>query len=132
MRLVTLFPHFTAVLSRSFSAPIKAGRLPLTQNLVKLSRSLNRSPRTPSLISPFTQLNKIAEFFSQCKFLVTKSITLSATAVHVQVLSRVIFRALPTALPVLYPSEYAVTSYPDCISEPVRIQTAALTDGPSA
>ena len=59
MRLVTLFPHFTVVLSRSFSAPIKAGRLPLTQNLVKLSRSLNRSPRTPSLISPFTQLIQV-------------------------------------------------------------------------
>ena len=61
------FPHsldvhylcFTAVSSRTFPAPIKAGRLPLTQNLVKLSRSLNRSPRTPSLISPFTQLIQV-------------------------------------------------------------------------
>ena len=55
------FPHsldvhylrFTAVSSRTFPAPIKAGRLPLAQNLVKLSRSLNRSLRKLSLILLF-------------------------------------------------------------------------------
>ena len=36
--------HFTAVSSRSLPTPIKAGRFPFAQNLVKLSRSLNRFP----------------------------------------------------------------------------------------
>ena len=36
--------HFTAVSSRSLPPPIKAGRFPFAQNLVKLSRSLNRFP----------------------------------------------------------------------------------------
>ena len=34
--------HFTAVSSRSLPPPIKAGRFPFAQNLVKISRSLNR------------------------------------------------------------------------------------------
>ena len=46
--------HFTAVSSRSLPPPIKAGRFPFTQNLVKLSRSLNRLLRKKSPISPFT------------------------------------------------------------------------------
>ena len=45
--------HFTAVSSRSLPPPIKAGRFPLAQNLVKLSRSLNRLLRKKSPISPF-------------------------------------------------------------------------------
>ena len=43
--------HFTAVSSRSFSAPIDAGRFPFAQNLVKFSHSLNRLPRKDFPIS---------------------------------------------------------------------------------
>ena len=46
--------HFTAVSSRSLPPLIKADRFPFAQNLVKLSRSLNRLLRKKSPISPFT------------------------------------------------------------------------------
>ena len=57
------YPRFTAVSSRSFSVPIKAGHLPLAQNLVKLGRSLNRSLRKFSLILYF-YFDNTQHFFS--------------------------------------------------------------------
>ena len=59
--------HFTAVSSRSLPPPIKAGRFPFAQNLVKLSRSLNRFPWQDSLFSLFTALKSAnAHDFTLC------------------------------------------------------------------
>ena len=49
--------HFTSVSSRSLPPPIKAGRFPFAQNLVKLSHSLNRLPRNDSSISIYNMQN---------------------------------------------------------------------------
>jgi hypothetical protein len=50
-QLVIRYLHFARVLSRSFPAPINAGRFPFAQNLVKFSHSLNRLPRKDFPIS---------------------------------------------------------------------------------
>ena len=45
------YPRFASVLSRSLPTPIKAGRFPFAQNLVKIGHSLNRFQKKDSSIS---------------------------------------------------------------------------------
>ena len=64
--------HFTAVSSCSLPPPIKAGRFPFAQNLVKLSRSLNRFHWQDSLFSLFTALKSAnAHDFTLCRITMT-------------------------------------------------------------
>ena len=60
--------HFTSVSSRSLPPPIKAGRFPFAQNLVKLSHSLNRLPRNDSSISIYNMQNhRLSTFKSNAR-----------------------------------------------------------------
>ena len=54
--LVTHYLHFARFHRAHSRSPIEAGRLPFAQNLVKLSRSLNRLSRKIGSISSFQLL----------------------------------------------------------------------------